>query len=146
MGLASETNNHRWTHRLAVLGCVLGLFAALFGAALFQSNTFLFRDAAHFYHPLFKLIQAEFNQGRFPLWNPYENSGEPLLGNPTAHPWKQRALALTAAGGYLIVTWMAGMLGSSAEAGGWMSALAVWAPEAAFLGLAVHFVYGKMDG
>ena len=69
-----------------------------------------------------------------------------LLGDPNAHPWRQRSLALTAGGGYLIVTWMAGMLGSSAGAGGWTSALAVWVPEAAFLGLAFHFVYGKMDG
>jgi len=45
---------------------------------------FAFRDAAHFYYPLFQLIRDEWAAGRIPLWNPYENLGQPLAGNPTA--------------------------------------------------------------
>lgn len=42
-----------------------------------------FRDGAHFYGPLFEYLQQEVSQGRLPLWNPYENLGQPLLANPT---------------------------------------------------------------
>ncbi len=42
-----------------------------------------FRDGAHFYGPLFEFLQCEFAAGRFPLWNPYENLGQPFAANPT---------------------------------------------------------------
>ena len=45
---------------------------------------FGYRDAGHFYYPLYQRVQAEWQQGRWPLWEPEENSGIPLLGNPTA--------------------------------------------------------------
>ena len=45
---------------------------------------FGFRDAGHFYYPLYQRVQEEWQQGRWPLWEPEENSGMPLLGNPTA--------------------------------------------------------------
>ena len=57
------------------------------GAWIFRqagAGNFVYRDAAHFYYPLFQLVQAEWQAGRVPLWNPYENSGMPLLGLPTA--------------------------------------------------------------
>lgn len=43
-----------------------------------------FRDGAHFYGPLFEFVFDEFRSGRFPLWNPYENLGQPLAANPTS--------------------------------------------------------------
>src|SRR5262249_32714387 len=39
---------------------------------------------AHYYYPLYQRVQAEWAAGRWPLWEPEENSGMPLLGNPTA--------------------------------------------------------------
>lgn len=43
-----------------------------------------FRDGAHFYGPLFEFLQSELAAGRFPLWNPYENLGQPLAASPTS--------------------------------------------------------------
>ncbi|MDR2169623.1 MAG: YfhO family protein [Planctomycetaceae bacterium] len=43
-----------------------------------------FRDGSHFYRPLFFYICDELNFGRFPFWDPYENLGQPLAGNPTS--------------------------------------------------------------
>ena len=45
---------------------------------------FGYRDAGHFYYPLYQRVQAEWDAGRWPLWEPEENAGMPLLGNPTA--------------------------------------------------------------
>jgi hypothetical protein len=42
-----------------------------------------FRDGAHFYAPLFQYLYDEVSAGRLPLWNPYENLGQPLAANPT---------------------------------------------------------------
>ena len=50
----------------------------------FADRQFGFRDAGHFYYPLYQRVQEEWNQGRWPLWEPEENAGMPLLGNPTA--------------------------------------------------------------
>ena len=67
---------------------IIGSFAALilicFGDALFRGGQFGYRDAGHFYYPLYQRVQAEWDAGRWPLWEPEENSGMPLLGNPTA--------------------------------------------------------------
>lgn len=60
------------------------LIVWLFGAVLFQDRTFAYRDAAHFYFPVFKHVQAEWGAGRVPLWNPYENAGVPLAGDSSS--------------------------------------------------------------
>ena len=67
-----------------MLVSIAGLFVWLFADALFGSGMFVFRDAAHFYYPLFQFIADEWAEGRLPLWNPYENLGMPLAGNPAA--------------------------------------------------------------
>jgi len=56
----------------------------LFGPALGGKYTFVFRDAAHYYYPLFQWIADEWSRGRLPLWNPYENIGAPLVGENTS--------------------------------------------------------------
>ncbi len=66
------------------LGCLLGLVVACYGPALFGGQQFGYRDAAHFYYPLYQRVQQEWAAGRVPLWDPGENAGMPLLGNPTA--------------------------------------------------------------
>jgi hypothetical protein len=54
-----------------------------FGPAI-EGRQFAYRDAAHFYYPLYERVEKEWNEGRWPLWEPEENAGMPLLGNPTA--------------------------------------------------------------
>jgi hypothetical protein len=72
------------TRRLIVLLAVLALFAWVFSDAIFCDRNFSYRDAGHFYYPLMRLVADEWDAGRWPLWNPYENGGMPLLGNPTS--------------------------------------------------------------
>ena len=69
---------------LLIVACLLGLILACYGPALFRGRQFSFRDAAHYYYPLYQRVHEEWNDGRWPLWEPEENSGMPLLGNPTA--------------------------------------------------------------
>ena len=66
------------------LGCLLALVAACFGSVLVGGQQFAYRDSAHYYYPLYQRVQSDWNAGRWPLWEPEENSGMPLLGNPTA--------------------------------------------------------------
>src|SRR5437773_4675694 len=69
---------------ILVLACFAALFLACYAPVLFQDRQFGFRDAAHSYYPLHQRVQQEWDEGRWPLWEPEENSGMPLLGNPTA--------------------------------------------------------------
>jgi hypothetical protein len=66
------------------LGCLTALTLTCFGRVLFGGEQFGFRDASQYYYPLHQRIQAQWDAGRLPLWEPLENSGTPLLGNPTA--------------------------------------------------------------
>lgn len=59
----------------------LGLGLALFHGVLFGDRQFNYRDEAHFYHPVFQYIRQELQAGRFPLWTPYDNLGQPLFAN-----------------------------------------------------------------
>jgi hypothetical protein len=74
----------RWLYPLIALGCVLALLGVCFGSVLFRGEQFGYRDAAHFYYPLYYRVQQEWSAGRLPLWENEENAGMPLLGNPTA--------------------------------------------------------------
>ena len=69
---------------LLVVGLAAALTGWLFGPALLARSSFAFRDAAHFYHPLFEFEHDEWRAGRVPLWNPYENIGVPLAGETTS--------------------------------------------------------------
>jgi hypothetical protein len=70
--------------RLTILLLLTVLVAWLFWPALSGQASFSFRDAAHFYHPLFEYIRGEWGAGRLPLWNPYENLGVPLVAENTS--------------------------------------------------------------
>lgn len=64
---------------------LVGVLAAwIFAPALDGDSSFAFRDAAHYYHPLFEYIRGEWGRGQLPLWNPYENIGMPLLAENTS--------------------------------------------------------------
>jgi hypothetical protein len=69
---------------LLIIACFIALALACFSKALLQGEQFAYRDAAHFYYPLYQRVQAEWDAHRTPLWEPEENGGMPLLGNPTA--------------------------------------------------------------
>ena len=45
---------------------------------------FCFRDAAHYYYPLFEFTADQWANGEIPLWNSYENLGVPLGADVTA--------------------------------------------------------------
>lgn len=66
------------------LACLAALIVVCFGAALFRGEQFAYRDAGHFYYPLYQRVEQEWDAGRLPLWEMEENAGMPLLGNPTA--------------------------------------------------------------
>src|SRR4051812_36735726 len=67
-----------------IAGCLLALIGWSYSPVLFRGQQFGYRDAAHFYYPLYQLVQKEWDAGRWPLWESEENAGMPLLGNPTA--------------------------------------------------------------
>jgi len=75
---------NRYCCLILILICFLALFLTCFSSALFSGGQFGYRDAGHFYYPLYQRVEREWDQGRWPLWEPEENSGVPLLGNPTA--------------------------------------------------------------
>ncbi|MBN1912495.1 MAG: hypothetical protein JW818_22425, partial [Pirellulales bacterium] len=70
--------------RLIVSAVVVGLGTWMFADVLFADRLFGFRDAAHFYYPLFQFIQDQWAAGHVPVWNPYENGGVPLAGDLAA--------------------------------------------------------------
>lgn len=86
--------------RPIVLVLILGLFAWLFAGVLFGSGMFVYRDAEHYYYPLFQYVRSEWLSGRVPLWNPYENLGVPLAANPTASVFYPASVILLLPVGY----------------------------------------------
>jgi len=75
---------HRADLSLFGLGCFLGLLIIIYRPVLFEDGQFAFGDSGLFYYPLNLRVQQEWNAGRWPMWNPGQNGGEPLLGNPMA--------------------------------------------------------------
>ncbi len=69
---------------LSIWLLITALLLWFFSGALFGGGLFAYRDAAHYYYPLFRFIQQQWSQGTLPLWNPQENLGAPLLGNATS--------------------------------------------------------------
>ncbi len=125
-------------------------FLGLFGPALLTDRSFVFRDAAHYYHPLFRWSYQEWGAGRIPLWNPRENTGLPVLADATSsvfYPGKLLFLLplefVTLYNGYvaghvLLAAWAASRL---ARHWGRSPAAAVLAGQAYGLGGAVLFQY-----
>ncbi|MGL4593182.1 MAG: hypothetical protein ACRCUY_00470 [Thermoguttaceae bacterium] len=61
---------------------ILGLLGLALFLSMFQGVPG-FRDGIHFYAPLFQYLCDEIAAHRLPLWNPFENLGQPLAANPT---------------------------------------------------------------
>jgi hypothetical protein len=62
----------------------LALLLVCYRSVLFDGEQFAFRDAGNFYYPLYLRVQQEWQSGRWPLWDAWQNGGQPLLGNPMA--------------------------------------------------------------
>ena len=75
---------HRIALPLVGLTSALVLLLVCFRRVLFEDGQFAHFDAAFFYYPLYLRVQQEWAAGRWPLWDPGQNGGTPLLGNPVA--------------------------------------------------------------
>ncbi len=81
-----KESGHR-RKRLSHLAAVLLIAApilVLFGPVLVADRSLAMRDAGHFYHPLLKWTSREWLRDGPPLWNPYENTGMPLLADASS--------------------------------------------------------------
>ena len=72
---------NQWPLQLAGILLVTCPVLCLVWPAIIGQQTFVFRDAGHFYYPLYEYVCSEWGSGRIPLWNPYDNLGQPLLAN-----------------------------------------------------------------
>jgi hypothetical protein len=75
---------------------VVVLIGWLFADVLLADANFAFRDASHFYHPLLQVVRQSWYRGEVPLWNAWENFGEPLAASPTALVFYPGSLLLLA--------------------------------------------------
>jgi hypothetical protein len=66
------------------LGCLLGPLLAVYRPVLFEDRQFAWDNASYYYYPLYLRVKQEWEAGRLPLWDPGQNGGEPMLGNPIA--------------------------------------------------------------
>jgi hypothetical protein len=73
--------NRRTLLASLVICATIGSF---FGPAVSNERLLAFRDSAHFYYPLFQWCRGEWEEGRIPLWNPYENCGSPVVADATS--------------------------------------------------------------
>ena len=101
---------------ILILICFTALFLCCYAPVFFADRQFGYRDVGHFYYPLHQRVQREWAEGRWPLWEPEENAGMPLLGNPTAavlypgkliyallpYPWAARVYIVAHTGLYRI--------------------------------------------
>lgn len=65
-------------------GILLVSVLGIFGTALTTDQVFVFRDAAHFYYPLFEWTANQWQLGQVPLWNPLEDLGAPVVADSTS--------------------------------------------------------------
>jgi hypothetical protein len=84
LSIDGSSGRERLTTHVIGLSCLVILLAACFGGVLFRGEQFAFRDSAHYFYPLYERVQDEWSAGRLPIWEPGENGGTPVLGNPTA--------------------------------------------------------------
>ena len=65
-------------HNLSLLGARTQLLT------IFGGDLFAYRDAGYYHYPFARQIESRLAAGELPLWDPYENLGVPLAGNPAA--------------------------------------------------------------
>lgn len=72
-----DVNRHRFA-----LAFLFLLALPPFAAPLIRGEVFVVRDHLDYFQPLRAFTAGELREGRLPLWNPYNASGEPWLANP----------------------------------------------------------------
>ena len=73
------------------------LLAVMFSSVIFASRSFGYRDAVHFYYPLYQELAEALGSGRIPYWDPALNLGQPMIANPVCaffYPGKLIFLAM----------------------------------------------------
>lgn len=76
---------NRWRATPALIAAILAACLLwFFGRGLMAGDLFAYRDGAHYHFPLFTYVNERWSQGELPLWNPADNLGQPLAGDPTA--------------------------------------------------------------
>jgi hypothetical protein len=60
------------------------LLLICYRTVLFEDEQFAGGNYSYFDYPLYLRVQQEWSAGRWPLWEPGQNGGMPLLGNPMA--------------------------------------------------------------
>lgn len=78
-----SSRRSRGGHLLAVAVLTLSV-VAVFRNAIVTDEVFAFRDAAHFYYPLFHWTTEQWKAGEIPLWNPLEDLGAPVVADATS--------------------------------------------------------------
>jgi hypothetical protein len=73
-----------WVSMVVGATIAFTVLVGLFGEVLAGSRFLAFRDAMHFFPPLYRLVASEWLSGRVPLWNPWLNGGQPLAAMNTA--------------------------------------------------------------
>ncbi len=89
-----------WLTRAILAAAILGPFVWCFGSVLWSDRGFAFRDAAHFYYPLFAWVNRQWAAGSIPLWNPQENCGLPVLADGTSSVFYPGKLVFALPWGY----------------------------------------------
>lgn len=83
-GRGAEATGWGWAERVAPWAAMAGLCAWMFARQFTDGVCMAWRDSGHFYIPLLETVRQQWGEGRIPLWNPYENGGQPLLGDGTS--------------------------------------------------------------
>ncbi len=87
LSLRSLVTNPRsfppWSTLLAT-ALITASVVGVFGPALVTDQSFAFRDAAHFYYPLFYWTAKQWKSAELPLWNPQEDLGSPVIADATS--------------------------------------------------------------
>lgn len=91
---------HRLRTYLGIWLPFLFLATFFFGKAFTYQEQFLFRDAAHFYYPLFHEVTRQWKAGHVPLWSPFDGIGMPLAADATPSVFYPGKLVLLTPLGY----------------------------------------------
>jgi len=63
---------------------VLGVWTWLWWPSLTGQGVLAWRDSGYLYYPLYEWIAGEWQAGRVPLWNPYDDLGLPVVADATS--------------------------------------------------------------
>src|SRR5207253_6373064 len=72
----------RWRAPAAALGTLLAVVLLLFHDIVFSGRVLYERDVHAYFVPFADVLRRMVGEGTWPLWNPYQAFGQPLLANP----------------------------------------------------------------